>query len=239
MRHANPTFLDGYALRLLARPMTRIYTNDVVRAAVAPHVHTGSIDQTILLGHDTGWFAKRRNAGLRLPLRVATTEWKSAIGSRVAELLHDDDRFEFRALRGTVGWIPLRDLYGWADVFLAAPGPEEGFYLPGLEAMASGALVIIPDVGGNLAYCEFGVNCLRAAYEEEQSYVDALEQIVAMGNQEVQAMREAGWASGDHHDLGAESEAFANLLRRVYAEARPRSRRHAAALSDAIREGRE
>ena len=47
--------------------------------------------------------------------------------------------------------------------------------------MASGALVIIPDVGGNLAYCEFGVNCLRAAYEEEQSYVDALEQIVAMG----------------------------------------------------------
>ena len=141
VRWANPTFTNGYAMRLLSRPMARIMTNDVVLEAVRPYLNETSMTEVIDLGHDTAFFARERTAGLAQPIRVAHTAWKSDVGDRVAARIRGP-AFEFRAIRDPVGWEELRELYHWADVFLAAPLVEEGFYLPGLEAMAAGAIVL-------------------------------------------------------------------------------------------------
>ena len=211
VRHANPAWDHGYPRRLLTRPMSRIYTNDVVRSAVAGLVHDGCPHAVIRLGHDVDFFASERD-GLGSPIRVVHPTWKSRVGERVADLLERDERFTFEAIEGEVAPGDLRDAYQRADVVLGAPIAEEGFYMPGLEAMAAGALLIVPDAGGNMAYCRFGDNCLRARLEDAGSYVEALEAAAAMTSSQREEMRASGLATAALHTLHQESEGFGRFL---------------------------
>src|SRR5205823_13711109 len=52
-----------------------------------------------------------------------------------------------------------------AKVTVTLPRPTEGFYLPALEAMACGAIVVCPDCVGNRDFCRDGANCFRPAYD--------------------------------------------------------------------------
>lgn len=222
VRHADPHWLGGLARRLLSRPLSRIYTNHLVEEACAPLAHPASLRATIPLGHDVEFFWKERSGPIGRPIRVAYPTWKSAVGRRVERALARDDRFEFRSIEGVVSWPDLREAYHRADVVLGCPIAQEGVYLPGVEAMAAGALLVIPDAGGNMAYCRFDENCLEARLEDEGSYVAALERIAAMGEDEVDAMRAAGHATALAHSLDREATAFGQFLRRVEGEARGR-----------------
>ena len=215
VRHANPTFVGGYALRLLSRPMARITTNDVVLEAIKPFLNPTSLTETVRIGHDTEYFLKRRVGALGSPLKVGYTTWKSEVGDEVASLLSGDGSFEFRAIRKPAGWRELRDLYHWADVFLATPFVEEGFYLPGLEAMATGALVVTPDAGGNMAYCHFDENCLPVRFGEAGDYVTALRRLRGMDVEEVDALRRAGYETAGLHTLEHEEGRFGEFLERL------------------------
>ncbi|CAN5193300.1 hypothetical protein BH20ACT9_BH20ACT9_14580 [soil metagenome] len=214
VRHANPEWIDGYALRLLTRPMTRVVVNDRVLEAVDPHLNRSCPTHLIPLGHRVEYFARSRSPGLGRPLRVGYTTWKSDVGDRVAGALSGDPGFRFRAIRRTVAWPQLRELYHWCDVFLGAPGPEEGHYLPGLEAMAAGAVVLVPDVGGNLVYCRFGENCLRVPFDDAGAYVDTLRRLAARP-EEADRLRDAGYEEVTHHTLAHERQAFAGVLDEV------------------------
>ena len=214
VRWANPTFTNGYAMRLLSRPMARIMTNDVVLEAVRPYLNETSMTEVIDLGHDTAFFARERTAGLAQPIRVAHTAWKSDVGDRVAARIRGP-AFEFRAIRDPVGWEELRELYHWADVFLAAPLVEEGFYLPGLEAMAAGAIVLSPDVGGNRAYCEFGENCLRVDFDDPSSYVEVLSSLKKTDPTRIDRMRKRGYETIARHTLSSEEQHFVAFLERL------------------------
>ena len=214
VRWANPTFTNGYAIRLLSRPMARIMTNAVVLEAVRPYLNETSMTEVIDLGHDTAFFARERNGGLGPRIRVAYTAWKSDVGDRVAERMRDP-AFEFRAIRNPVGWEELRELYHWADVFLATPLEEEGFYLPGLEAMAAGAILLSPDAGGNRAYCEFGENCLRVELDDPSSYVEVLSSLRKADPARIDRMRKRGYETTERHTLSGEQEHFGAFLERL------------------------
>ena len=214
VRWANPTFTNGYAVRLLSRPMARIMTNDVVLEAVRPYLNASSMTEVIQLGHDCGFFARERTGGFGSPIKVAYTTWKSDVGDEVASLLKGSE-FRFRAIRELVGWDELRELYHWADVFLATPLVEEGFYLPGLEAMAAGTIVISPDAGGNRAYCDFGNNCVQVGFDDAQSYVGALKALKSESVETVERLRRNGYETVKRHTLAHEQERFGEFLERL------------------------
>lgn len=222
-RHADPTWDGGYATRLLTRPLARISITDVVARTVAPWLDPRALHRTVPIGHDLAHFAAgaedrdaRGEAGAGRALRVAYTTWKSSVGDRVADALAGDDRVELRAVRDVATWEELRALYQWADVFLCTPLAREGLYLPGLEAMAAGAVVVTPDAGGNLAYCRPGENCLLVAHEDAASYVAALETLLASPTEPAR-LREAGRAVLDAFDLAAERRGFLDVLDEVSA----------------------
>lgn len=215
VRHVTPTWRAGYPLRLLTRPAARISTNDIVRDAVAPFVDDRGVHEVIPLGHDLGYFRKDRDGGIHRPVRVAHTAWKSDIGDRVADRV-PDDRFTFRAIRDSVPWSDLRELYHWADVFLCAPNLEEGFYMPGLEAMEAGCLVVTPDVGGNMAYCRPDENCLLVGYEDVDDYVAALDEVTGWDDNRRAQVRDAGYASTAPFNLDDERTAFGSFLARLW-----------------------
>ncbi len=215
VRWANPTFERGHAVRSLSRPMARILTNEVVLKACQPYLNPSSMTEVIDLGHNAEFFSKDRTGPLGSPIKVGYTTWKSYVGDRVAATLSGTEGFEFRAIREPVGWDELRDLYHWADVFLSTPMTEEGFYLPGLEAMAAGNIVITSDAGGNLAYCNFGENCLEAGFDDAESYAKALKDLRATPVNEINLLRTAGYETVARHTLDRERKQFAGFMQRL------------------------
>jgi hypothetical protein len=223
-RHADPEFTRGYALRLLSRPMARIMVSAEVASACAPHVNPHSARATIVEGHDWGFFYRYRRGGLGEPVHVGYTTWKSDLGVRVEEAVRAGgmaERFVFHAIRGIASWPQVRALLHACDVFLSSPLAEEGFYLPGLEAMAAGAIVVTPDVGGNRAYCRFGQNCLQVAHDDVDDYVEALVRLADSQPSLVTSLRARGYETVQDHGLERESAAFGRFLREV--SARPRA----------------
>ena len=130
-------------------------------------------------------------------------------------MLAGSPHFEFRAIRNPVGWAELRELYHWSDVFLATPLVEEGFYMPGLEAMAAGAIVVSSDAGGNRAYCRFGENCIEVGMDVARDYVGALESLRAAGVEEIERLRGNGYVAVGRHTLEHERERFGEFMGRL------------------------
>lgn len=173
-RHANPHWNEGINFRLLHRPYVRVAVSEQVRDAIAAHVNPNLPLHTVVEGHDVDYFAlDRENAPPRDEHVVLYTTWKSDLGDRVAGLVTAEN-IRFVSIREPVGWPALRAHYHAADIFLGAPGPEEGFYLPGLEAMAAQSVVVMALVGGNRAYARDGFNMLACPYDDAQAHAQAI-----------------------------------------------------------------
>jgi glycosyltransferase involved in cell wall biosynthesis len=103
-----------------------------------------------------------------------------------------------------------------ARVAVFLPSPTEGFYLPALEAMAVGALVVCPDVVGNRLFCLSGENCFRPAYTLDE-IAAASAAAVALSPVARAAILERARETARAHDLGAERASFLEVLRDVEA----------------------
>jgi glycosyltransferase involved in cell wall biosynthesis len=93
-------------------------------------------------------------------------------------------------------------------VFL--PNPKEGFYLPALEGMALGTIVVCPDCVGNRSYCVDRVNSFRPAYSVEAIVTDAREAL-ARRTQLTEVIASAA-NTARHHDLAEERRSFLGIL---------------------------
>lgn len=206
-RWGNPDWLDGYATRVLGMPLARILVTPQIAAAVDPFLNQSTPTTTIMEGHNWPFFSKERTGPLPARPNVGYATWKSEVGIEVEEHFDGTDKFAFRSIRSVADWDDLRELYHWSDIFLGCPGPEEGFYLPGLEAMAAGSLLITPDVGGNRAYADFGSNCVLVGHDQAADYIDALETVVGPSF-DVEALRSAGYAQLQQHTLDRERREF-------------------------------
>ncbi len=212
-RHANPNWNEGRNYRLLHRPMVRIAVSDPVADIIAPHVDGQFPTHTIVEGHDLEFFSLDRPAfDPARPLRVLFMTWKSNLGDRVATALAEEPGISFTAVRTPLGWPSLRNRYRAADVFLGAPGPEEGFYLPGLEAMAADCALVMAIVGGNASYCEPGINMIAADFGDVDDHVRALRSLRA-DPELLETLRTGGRDTTARHTLARERAQFIEILR--------------------------
>ncbi|MGH2978464.1 MAG: glycosyltransferase [Solirubrobacterales bacterium] len=112
--------------------------------------------------------------------------------------------------------IPRRDLLGVmarARVTVLVPNAKEGFYLPALEGMAVGTMVVCPDCIGNRSFCLPGENCFRPAYDEDEIVAaaeTALREEPGLGELRARAL-----ATARDHDIAGERAAFLAILDRV------------------------
>lgn len=78
--------------------------------------------------------------------------------------------------------LPRKDFVGLmrrAQIVVGLPKRREGFYLPALEAMCSGALVICPDCVGNRELCTHDYNCLQPVYTAG-SIIESIKEALAL-----------------------------------------------------------
>ncbi len=135
------------------------------------------------------------------------------LGRILAErLARDGRRIELLAERMQRTAFLARLRAARAALFL--PNETEGFYLPALEAMAVGALVICPDVVGNRSFCLPGQNAFRPRYAVEE-LVRETESALALPPAAACQLLEHGRRTAAAHDLQGERRAFLDLLHNV------------------------
>jgi len=96
-------------------------------------------------------------------------------------------------------------------IVVTLPLEREGFFLPALEAMAVGAVVVCPDCIGNRGFCRDRETAFRPRYTVE----DVVAAAIAAATQapsEAAAMRAAAIAESTKHGLEAERLAFLRIL---------------------------
>jgi glycosyltransferase involved in cell wall biosynthesis len=103
------------------------------------------------------------------------------------------------------------DLLARARVSVLVPHVTEGFYLPALEAMALGTIVVCPDCVGNRSFCLDG----RTAFVTRRNPVSmarAVERALRLDEERRDQMREAGWRQVEGHSLEQERQRLGALL---------------------------
>lgn len=98
-----------------------------------------------------------------------------------------------------------------ARTTLFLPNEEEGFYLPAIEGMALGTLVVCPDCVGNRSFCLPGVNAFRPQYTFE-AVDEAARTALSLPEGERRKLLNAARETADRHSLAAEREAFGRVL---------------------------
>jgi glycosyltransferase involved in cell wall biosynthesis len=98
-----------------------------------------------------------------------------------------------------------------ARVVVTLPNDTEGFFLPPLEAMAAGAIVVCPDCVGNRGFCRDGVTCLLPPSTTE-AIVEATLTAVRLDAAAGSALRTAAAREARRHGLESERSAFLRVL---------------------------
>jgi hypothetical protein len=96
-------------------------------------------------------------------------------------------------------------------VAVLLPEYMEGFYLPAIEAMALGALLVCPDCVGNRTFCLHERNCLRPDYDLESITACAL-RALDMPAADRDQMLACSAETARPHDLASERAAFLDIL---------------------------
>ena len=104
----------------------------------------------------------------------------------------------------------LRKL-GCARAVVLLPRATEGFYLPALEAMALGTLVVCPDCVGNRSFCRDGDNAFVPASFAVEDLLAAMRTAMASGLR-AEACVENARRTAAEHALARERAAFGELL---------------------------
>jgi glycosyltransferase involved in cell wall biosynthesis len=205
MRHSDP--LDPrYAF--LGRPAVRICVSDEVACALRDtkrvngpvHAIRACLDWSLLPPKPRSKDISLLIAGLKQPdLAADLSRRLDASGIRnlcLTTQLPRADFLEIVARAQTAVFLPLA---------------QEGFYLPALEAMSLGTLVICPDCVGNRGFCRDRITCLCPEFT-----VDAIEAAVIeasrLSRYEVFALLASARRQPAAHTLEQECESYHRIL---------------------------
>ncbi len=205
-RHAGDWSIQS---RYLTRKAIRICVSDEVASAVE---NAGSRGRTIVIPNSVDvpvvFDANQERpvdlliAGLKQPEMAVQAASELRQVGRTIEVLQDHvPRDEFLA--------KIRS----ARNVLFLPNREEGFYLPALEGMALGALVICPDCIGNRGFMNRS-NSMFPSYDL-RSLIDAAEAAVTLPDHERAAMLDEARLTATRHQPAAERRAYSEVLRNL------------------------
>jgi hypothetical protein len=207
VRHADR---DDPRYQYLCRPAVRICVGPEVAEAIQATGRVRGPVVTIPNAVDTSELALSRRFEDRPADVLVSALRQKALGARVASRLKAGGR-NVRLLTDHVARPMFLASMADAKIVVILPDRVEGFCLPALEAMAVGALVVVPDVVGNRSFCFGGVNCLMPEFDED-SVVAAVEQAVSLTTADSERLREEAARTVASHSLDHERAQFHAVL---------------------------
>ena len=115
-------------------------------------------------------------------------------------------------------FLPRRQFLGAlarAEVAVCLPHAEEGFYLPALEAMACGSVLVTLDCIGNRSFCRNDQNCLIAP-ADPHALTAATIRALALYPKARKALRQHADETVRQHGLAQERQRFHEILSDIH-----------------------
>ena len=209
VRHAQ----RGHELRaFLPHPAIRICVSQEVAAAVAA---TGEANGPVLaIPNGTDVAHRPMDAARWRDQAVAIVGYKApALAAALAERLQALG-MPPRVLAGFLPRDQFVDALAASAIAVCLPRPEEGFYLPALEAMAAGCIVVTLDCIGNRSFCRHGHNCLIGSRDASALAATVAEAMRLPGATRTRLLVGAA-ETVRSHSLAAERQRFQAVLRDV------------------------
>lgn len=210
VRHAHAaTELYGY----LARRAVRICVSEEVADAIR---RTGRVNGPVLTipnGIDTPACLRRRGLAKPRTHAVVIIGYKNVAVARALSARLAARGIGHEAVLGFMDRDAFLDLLGDTETAVCLPRAEEGFYLPALEAMAAGCMVITMDCVGNRGFCQHGENCLVG--NDAESLTRAVEWARDMPAATRRRMHASGEETVARHALSVERGRFQAVLREI------------------------
>ena len=208
VRHAHAgSELHGY----LSQRAIRICVSDEVADAIRDTGRTNGPIIAIPNGIDIAPRPVRKAQPRPARPAIAIIDYKRPeLGAALRRVL-DQARIAYVALAGFLFRPAFLRLLAAVDVAVCLPHEEEGFYLPALEAMASGCIAVTLDCVGNRGFCDDRRNCLIAR-PTAQSLCAAVQEAIGFPPETRKAMLREASDTVRRHSLAAERTRFHALL---------------------------
>jgi glycosyltransferase involved in cell wall biosynthesis len=204
VRHADPS---SDRFEFLSEPAVRICVSEAVAEAVRASGRARGPVIAIPNGVDLA--ALPVSGGRDIDLLIAGAKQPALAGELERRLRRNGRRVT--VLAEIMPRPDYLDAVSRARVTVFLPNPEEGYYLPTLEGMAMGTLVVCPHHAGEHALYEDGDNCFRSEYGVSE-LEDAAERALALGDAPADAMRAHARTTAEGHDIAVERRAFHEVL---------------------------
>ena len=212
VRHAHEgTELHGY----LEHKAVRICVSEQVADAIRATGRVNGPVYTIANGIDASPLAVLRRQAATL--RPAKRRFLLVVGYKQPELakaLAEHLRDAQVPHRLLLDFVPRRKFLAAlasAEVTVCLPHTEEGFYLPALEAMAYGSILVTLDCIGNRSFCHDEVNCLIAP-ADPQALAAAAIRALTLFPKVRKALRGRADQTVREHSLAKERQRFHEVL---------------------------
>ncbi|PTW55731.1 hypothetical protein C8N35_11256 [Breoghania corrubedonensis] len=211
VRHNNVFFDKSMARDLLMKNMPRICITDQVYDAVKRLVPDEELLELNFHGFDFEFF-RRPSIKANRTLRLGYNLFKSNFGEKVREACEARGLpVEFEVVPRGVSWENLRAAYHACDAFIGTPLREEGYYLPGIEALAGGDILICSDAVGNRSYLAAEA-ALTVGYEDVDDYLAKIDALLAMTPQARERLQAAAVDFASQFSLEMEKQGFRAFL---------------------------
>jgi glycosyltransferase involved in cell wall biosynthesis len=199
-------------------PLSAFLPNRAIRICVAAEISRAILDTgrvngpvfTIPAAIDVARLDPARRPGHDVDLLIVAVK-RPALGAKLLPLFTGPS-LSVRLLDTAVPRGDFIEAMRRARVSLYLPNEREGFYLPPLEGMAVGSLVVCPDVVVNRGHCLPGETGFLPRYAEEDLVRDTRAALGASDETRARINAAALRMAWDH-DLSVERAQFVDILR--------------------------
>ncbi len=216
VRHARP---QDVRHQFLQHPAIRICASGEIASALKSLGTVRGPIFTIVYGLDTRSFPEPLPDSERPVDLLILGSKQPAMGERVSEYFMQQTRGgaplagrRIEAVNSTIPREAFLEKLSQARTTVFLPSWEEGFFLPALEGMALGSLIVCPDCVGNRTFCLPDENCLRPAFTEE-AVVQATERAIHLSPDRRSALLANALAMARTHGMETERQSFLQILR--------------------------
>jgi len=210
IRHVNPSdvrypFIKNKAVRLC-------YNIDVYDALKKANAN-GPVFY-IPMGMDFDMANKWRLLDIR-PIDVLIVGYKDPEIALTVGLKIKAKRIRVEILTKNIRRSEYIGLLRRSKITLFMPMKEEGYYIPPLEGMAAGTLVICPDRPGVTNDYKDSINCFRPQYDTGH-IIEAVDKALKMDKKMRNELLHNGRATLLHHKLSNERDRSLDILNNIY-----------------------
>ncbi len=209
VRHADP---EGTRFEFLGRRAIRICVSEVIADSIR---QTGLVAGPLFAipnGIDVQYLEAGDPADADVDVLIAGLKQPERARELAARLLNAGHTV--KAFTDLVPREEFTEAIGLATVTVFLPLPTEGFYLPPMEGMALGTIVICPEHSGERSIYRHGENCFRPPYDDGALFA-AVGEALALDEAGRDRIRAAARITAEEHSLDAERGAFLDVLEQV------------------------